>query len=558
MPEGVRFAVGVAVAAARAGVGRIAVCRTGRFRHGGAVVVAERVDRSGLRFAAKGTDSGFLACRHTGRRGRLRPRAEVMAKRVRLTVGVAVAAAGAGIGRVAVCGAGRVCYGGAVVMPEGIDRSGLCFAAQGASPAFCTGCGAGRRGRLRPRAEVMAKRVRLTVGVAVAAAGAGIGRIAVFRTGRVCYDGAVVMSERRNHFGFRFAAVDAADLFFTVFRTCGVGDHPALVPGVFDHRDHFGFCLAAEDAAELFFARIRTGGVGDHKAVIPGVSDHRDHFGGRFSAADAKDFFLALCRTGWFYVYHALVPFVTQRGGFVGYVVVAAALAGVDRITACGTGRVSHSSVIVMPEGVDRSVFRRAAQGAGPAFHTAGKAGRRNRVRPLAERVFVRRKVRRDDGGADAVSQNRRIGVRPVGLQRYAAVDLLRAVRIVVLGGDVPAGERIAPVGNRDQTGHGFDVSVFSINHDAVRTGQRAVFACRKRHMIRKIQVILPAGRGRRRQNGRQRFRQHGALRVCQRHKIRDHDLLRVDLQRCAVRIMHKDDPGHVAGKLRIEAVKLE
>ena len=196
----------VMVAAALAGIGRVAVFGTGRSGHDGFVVMSKRghlVCRVGIAAGRAGVCRVALLRAGRGRHDGL----VIMAER-RRRFGIGVAADGAGMDGFAALGAGRFASGDGVGMARGREGLGVAVAAARAGVRHGAVSRAGRRnGGLH---IIMAERSHFVRRVMVAAGGAGVGRIALLRARRGRYGGRVAVAGGRSRFGIGVAAGRAA------------------------------------------------------------------------------------------------------------------------------------------------------------------------------------------------------------------------------------------------------------------------------------------------------------------------------------------------------------
>ena len=196
----------VGIAAALAGIGRVALLRAGRSRHNGLVIMAARsnlVCRVGIAAALAGIGRVALL-----RAGRSRHNGLVIMAERRRRFGIGVAADGAGMDGLAALGAGCLAAGDSVGMARGREGLGVAVAAARAGVRHGAVFRAGRRnGGLR---IIMAERSHFVRRVMVAAGGAGVGRIALLRARRSRYGGRVAVAGGRSRFGIGVAAGLAA------------------------------------------------------------------------------------------------------------------------------------------------------------------------------------------------------------------------------------------------------------------------------------------------------------------------------------------------------------
>ena len=162
MAQRVGIVFHVAVLAAGAGIGRVALLGAGRRGHDGLVVVAHRLHGTGLERVATGAGPGLFTSLGAARRGGLGPGAEVVAQGGQLDVACVIAAGASLIGVPADLGTARFLR---VVLDQVVaqrlDRLRLHSGAAGAASGFLTVGRAAGLGGHAPFAPAMAQGVRL-------------------------------------------------------------------------------------------------------------------------------------------------------------------------------------------------------------------------------------------------------------------------------------------------------------------------------------------------------------------------------------------------------------
>ena len=161
-----------------------------------------------------------------------------MAQSIYIGIHIAVIAAGAGVGRIALLRAGGISYGILIVMTKRLNLTGFIILATRTISALLALFRAGGSFRLCPRAEVMAQSIYIGIHIAVIAAGTGVGRIALFRAGRVSYGILIVVTKRLKLACFSFTASGTGAGFFALFRTgwllsnCPIAETMGNRPGI--------------------------------------------------------------------------------------------------------------------------------------------------------------------------------------------------------------------------------------------------------------------------------------------------------------------------------------
>ena len=125
MTKCVNVTINIVIAATVAGMGRISLFRAGRIGYDGYIVMTKRFHRSCFSCMASGTLSGLFAGFGTSRFCCLSPITKIMTKCVNITINIAIVASATGMGRISLFCAGRIGYGGYVIMTE--SRNGPCL-----------------------------------------------------------------------------------------------------------------------------------------------------------------------------------------------------------------------------------------------------------------------------------------------------------------------------------------------------------------------------------------------------------------------------------------------
>ena len=206
MPQSCHGAVRVAVAAAAAGMGGVALFRAGRLGYNVSVVMAQRLyNIVHIAFATTLAGVGGVAILGAGRLGH---NCVIAVAQCRSRLGIGVAAGCADISRHAAARTGSLADGCLVGMARSRNRLGIAVTAAGASVGLCTVLGAGCRfHRLLISMSKGCGGIRC---VAVAASGAGVGGIPFLGAGGCCHRSCIGVTGCRNRLGIGILAGVAA------------------------------------------------------------------------------------------------------------------------------------------------------------------------------------------------------------------------------------------------------------------------------------------------------------------------------------------------------------
>ena len=312
MAVGSGLAVGVAVAANRAGVGGVAALGTGRSGHHAVVAMVQGSDGLGVGSPTSRAGVNRLSVLSAGGIG---GNANIaVAQRRGLAVGVAVAATITGMGGVASLGAGGIRHHAYIAVAQGIALS---------LTAHGTGFGLGAGG-IHP---AVAQSRGLAVGVSITADRAGVGGVARLGAGGSGDHAVIAVAQHRHHtVGVGITTNRTGMSGVALFRASGSSDHAFIA--VAQGRDRLGVAVAATVAGVHRLTILGAGGIGGDAHIV-----------------------------------------MAQRCSLAVGVAVATDRAGMGGVAALGTGGIRHHAVVVVAQ---RIALGSATHRAGPSLSAGG------------------------------------------------------------------------------------------------------------------------------------------------------------------------------------------